>query len=74
MVTQKQIWGASSWKAFLSRWRLNWVLNDKKERLFKDMEEEKLGVKQTVWHTVKEREDKYDWNIVSEGENSMQLL
>lgn len=38
------------------------------------MEEEKLGVKQTVWHTVKEREDKYDWNIVSEGENSMQLL
>lgn len=55
MVTQKQICGASSWKAFLSRWRLNWVLNDKKERLFKDMEEEKLGVKQTVWHTVKEK-------------------
>lgn len=55
MVTQKQIWGASSWKAFLSRWCLNWVLNDKKERLFKDMEEEKLGVKQfdTLWKREK---------------------
>jgi len=38
------------------------------------MEEEQLGVKQTAWHTVKERADKYDWNIVSEGENGMQLL
>ena len=28
------------------------------------MEEDQLGVKQTAWHTLKDREDKYDWNSV----------